>query len=413
MRRGLSDDRASKLALIQQLAARRKEKESGVRSNRPIIGLSDSDNDGDQYGSSSAGSASDSDHEIDLSAPPSTGRTLSRIRKQGEPKTQATRRPNFEASLDSAADDLASELGSLAIRPPSIPQQKPPSAPSSRPLVNSIAANPSISRSLLEPITQNTTKQSSNRQPSTSSSGNATTHGACTKSQKDNSTPPLLSPPAPSAPLDPRCMVLGDRREFRLSAELSSMLYPHQIEGITWLFGLWKVGAGGILADDMGLGKTMQTSAFVSGVLKNRLARRVLVLAPTTLIATWEKELKTCGLGSVTQQYYGTNAERSRALQKVVSSDSGGVLLTTYGMVQHNTEALAQHPQHDPDEGPLWDIIIMDEVSSKVVVLSWSLDNLPQICFCLFLRELVISAKLSVYGTHPTPSLSVFLHGFF
>lgn len=35
-----------------------------------------------------------------------------------------------------------------------------------------------------------------------------------------------------------------------------------------------------------------------------------------------------------------------------------GVLLATYGMVQHNAEALAEHEGHDPDDGPLWDIMI-------------------------------------------------------
>lgn len=35
-----------------------------------------------------------------------------------------------------------------------------------------------------------------------------------------------------------------------------------------------------------------------------------------------------------------------------------GVLLTTYGMVLHNAEVLGRHSAHDPDEGPLWDIMI-------------------------------------------------------
>ncbi len=39
-----------------------------------------------------------------------------------------------------------------------------------------------------------------------------------------------------------------------------------------------------------------------------------------------------------------------------------GVLLTTYGMVLHNSEALAESEDHDPDDGPLWDVMILDEV---------------------------------------------------
>ena len=32
------------------------------------------------------------------------------------------------------------------------------------------------------------------------------------------------------------------------------MLYPHQLEGVKWLWSLFRLGRGGILADDMGLG---------------------------------------------------------------------------------------------------------------------------------------------------------------
>ena len=39
------------------------------------------------------------------------------------------------------------------------------------------------------------------------------------------------------------------------SPALSSKLYPHQVEGVKWLWRLQEAGNGGILADDMGLGK--------------------------------------------------------------------------------------------------------------------------------------------------------------
>lgn len=35
------------------------------------------------------------------------------------------------------------------------------------------------------------------------------------------------------------------------SAKASGMLYPHQIEGVRWLWSLHCLGSGGILADDM------------------------------------------------------------------------------------------------------------------------------------------------------------------
>ncbi len=47
---------------------------------------------------------------------------------------------------------------------------------------------------------------------------------------------------------------------------------------------------------------------------------------------------------------------RAAALDRVVRRR--GVLLTTYGMVLHNAEALGSHSAHDPDEGPMWDVMI-------------------------------------------------------
>lgn len=119
----------------------------------------------------------------------------------------------------------------------------------------------------------------------------------------------------------------------------------------------------------------MQTSAFLSGLISNRLARRALILAPTTLIATWEKELKACGLGDLTHQYYGTPTERERAMRRVVCPSGRGVILATYGMVLHNAELLAKHAQHDPDDGPLWDLIIMDEVRLRTFLCFFNIEN--------------------------------------
>lgn len=52
---------------------------------------------------------------------------------------------------------------------------------------------------------------------------------------------------------------------------------------------------------------------------------------------------------------------RERCLDRVFRHR--GVLLTTYGMVLHNSEALATFEEHDADERPLWDVMILDEVA--------------------------------------------------
>lgn len=50
----------------------------------------------------------------------------------------------------------------------------------------------------------------------------------------------------------------GPKSNYRLNGKIAKMLFPHQREGLRWLWSLHCQGKGGILGDDMGLGKTMQ-----------------------------------------------------------------------------------------------------------------------------------------------------------
>lgn len=47
---------------------------------------------------------------------------------------------------------------------------------------------------------------------------------------------------------------------YVLPAKVASILFPHQREGLSWLWSLHCGCTGGILGDDMGLGKTMQVN---------------------------------------------------------------------------------------------------------------------------------------------------------
>lgn len=59
----------------------------------------------------------------------------------------------------------------------------------------------------------------------------------------------------------------GPRSTYMLPGKIGNMLFPHQREGLRWLWSLHCQGKGGILGDDMGLGKTMQVRKCMQGLL--------------------------------------------------------------------------------------------------------------------------------------------------
>src|SRR5690606_5352256 len=72
-------------------------------------------------------------------------------------------------------------------------------------------------------------------------------------------------------------------------AGLRATLRPYQQEGYAWLRFLWRTRLGGILADEMGLGKTIQSLAMAQAAHEaGELERPMLVVAPTSVIGTWQ-----------------------------------------------------------------------------------------------------------------------------
>ncbi|XP_010461204.1 PREDICTED: protein CHROMATIN REMODELING 24-like [Camelina sativa] len=150
---------------------------------------------------------------------------------------------------------------------------------------------------------------------------------------------------------------------YTLPGNIATMLYPHQREGLKWLWSLHTQEKGGILGDDMGLGKTMQICSFLAGLFNSKLIKRALVVAPKTLLPHWMKELATVGLSRMTREYYGTSTKaREYDLHHVLQGK--GVLLTTYDIVRNNTKALQgddHYTDEDDEDGIKWDYMILDE----------------------------------------------------
>ncbi|MED6135125.1 Protein CHROMATIN REMODELING 24 [Stylosanthes scabra] len=155
----------------------------------------------------------------------------------------------------------------------------------------------------------------------------------------------------------------GPKYTYKLPSKIAKMLYPHQRDGLKWLWSLHCLGKGGILGDDMGLGKTMQICGYLAGLFHSRIIKRALVVAPKTLLPHWIKELSAVGLSEKTREYFGTNTKaREYELQYILQDK--GVLLTTYDIVRNNSKSLrgAYHFDDDDNEdGATWDYVILDE----------------------------------------------------
>ncbi|XXG39393.1 hypothetical protein AAC387_Pa01g0359 [Persea americana] len=150
---------------------------------------------------------------------------------------------------------------------------------------------------------------------------------------------------------------------YMLPGRIAKMLYPHQREGLNWLWALHCKPSGGILGDDMGLGKTMQISAFLAGLFHSNLIKRALIVAPKTLLAHWIKELSVVGLSEKTREYFATSVKTRQYELQYILQDKG-VLLTTYDIVRTSSKSLRGDSYLHDDESEdntIWDYIILDE----------------------------------------------------
>ena len=80
--------------------------------------------------------------------------------------------------------------------------------------------------------------------------------------------------------------------KLRIPSKLFERLYCHQKVGVQWMASLHNSRIGGILGDDMGMGKTYQTLAYLGGLMRAHTIRNALVVAPLSVLQSWEKEAR-------------------------------------------------------------------------------------------------------------------------
>ena len=127
---------------------------------------------------------------------------------------------------------------------------------------------------------------------------------------------------------------------------LATRLRTYQLDGFWWLAFLHQHGLGGILADDMGLGKTLQVLALVAHAVAGGAERPFLVVAPTSVLSSWEGEARrhTPGLRVATV---------TRRTDDVATlATEADLVVTTYALLRLEQDQFAAVP---------WSGLVLDE----------------------------------------------------
>jgi superfamily II DNA or RNA helicase len=121
---------------------------------------------------------------------------------------------------------------------------------------------------------------------------------------------------------------------------LRATLRPYQAEGVAFLQRLRAAGLGGVLADEMGLGKTLQTIAHMCVEQEQgRLGAPVLVVAPTTLIGNWSREIARFAPALRVVVLHGPS--RGARWAEVAAAH---VVITTYPVLVRDEDRFAGQP---------------------------------------------------------------------
>ncbi|HZA14617.1 MAG TPA: DEAD/DEAH box helicase, partial [Myxococcaceae bacterium] len=118
---------------------------------------------------------------------------------------------------------------------------------------------------------------------------------------------------------------------------LRATLRHYQETGLSWLWFLHRHGLSGILADDMGLGKTVQALALLQKVRDEEGQKPSLVVAPTSVLANWEREAQRFTPALQAMIWHGQ--DRRERVEQLRSMD---LVLTSYALVRRDITELSE-----------------------------------------------------------------------
>jgi len=136
---------------------------------------------------------------------------------------------------------------------------------------------------------------------------------------------------------------------------LVGQLRPYQEYGYSWLTFLRRWGLGACLADDMGLGKTIQTIALLvhEKEMAGKLSAPALLIAPTSVVTNWEREIGRFAPGLHTYIHRGADRLRGEAFREAIQDQD--VVLTSYPLARLDAESI---------QSMKWLAVILDEAQN-------------------------------------------------
>ncbi len=126
---------------------------------------------------------------------------------------------------------------------------------------------------------------------------------------------------------------------FLESRGLATRPRAYQRIGVDWLLFLAQNRLGGLLCDDMGLGKTLQVLALMVVLLeRGEVTEPFLVACPTSVLSHWRNQIHRHAPGLRPVVHHGSQRRLPGRL------GPGDVLLTSYGVLRRDAEALSAVP---------------------------------------------------------------------
>jgi superfamily II DNA or RNA helicase len=122
---------------------------------------------------------------------------------------------------------------------------------------------------------------------------------------------------------------------------LKATLRPYQEQGLSWLQFVHELGSGGVLADDMGLGKTVQTIALLLALKQEKKAKalKALIVAPTSVVTNWVREIERFGPSLTTALWHGAGRR-----EQIAELESANVIITSYALLRRDIDLLKKLP---------------------------------------------------------------------